>query len=141
VILERVVEWKSLRSELSEGSPWIEYARQNPLAFVRMGLCDQIADKASRGTNTVVVYLLDPALEHAIRVGSEGVDDTLLAACYEEFAHLPPTAARPYILTGLETRQAVQDLLRSEFPRYAVLAHEELPPATNVQPVARISAN
>ena len=110
---------------------------------MRIGLGREIAYKAARQTSTVVVYLLDPALERAVTdmARSDETADAILDACHAEFAQLPPTAAIPHVLTTIEARSAVQELLRWEFPRQSVLAHEELPPRINVQPIARISSS
>ena len=68
------------------------------------------------------------------------LQEAVLRACHAEFGQLPPTATRPSILTVMEARRPLYELLRSVFSRITVLAHEELPPGTNVQPVARITA-
>jgi hypothetical protein len=141
-ILERLVELDAVRKDDAvAGNAWREYALEQPLAFVRIGLGNEIAYKAARQTNTVVVYLLDPAIERMISDTTSALGeraDAILRACDAELSHLPPTALRPHILTVMEVRRAFQDLVRLEFPRLSVIAHEELPPGMNVQPIARI---
>jgi type III secretory pathway component EscV len=110
------------------------------VSFVRAGLADAIAHKVSRGTGTVVVYLLDPEIERAIAAAEP---DTELAerfseAVRTEVAMLPRTALTPAVLTESSARARVRELLRHEFPYMTVLAHGELPAQYNVQPVARI---
>jgi type III secretion protein V len=143
-ILDRLAEWSTVRNAAPDiPAPSRAHALARPVAFVRIGLGREIAYKAARQTSTVVVYLLDPAIERAVTdaTRSDEISDAILEGCRAEFAQLPPTAALPHILTTLEARSAVQELLRSEFPRQSVLAHEELPPQINVQPVARISSS
>jgi hypothetical protein len=139
-ILERLAELDVVRWEPTSNAGR-DRALAYPVAFVRAGLAHQIAYKAARQTNTVVVYLLDAGVERTAMepVVSVQDHDAILRACQAEFAHLPPTAIRPSLLTIVEARQPLVDLLRAAFPRLSVLAHEELPPGTNVQPVARIT--
>jgi type III secretion protein V len=115
----------------------------DPVAFVRVGLGREIAGKAAKRTETVVVYLLDAEAERLASVSPAGqlgkVGDDLLRALRAEMAYLPPTAFVPNILTFVEARSTLQRLINTEFPRMSVIAHEELPPGINVQPIARIS--
>jgi len=139
-ILERLAELGVVRCEPTSNAGR-DRALAHPVAFVRAGLGHEIAYKAARQTNTVVVYLLDAEVERTAMepVVSVQDHDAILRACQAEFAQLPPTAMRPSLLTIVEARQPLVDLLRAAFPRLSVLAHEELPPGTNVQPVARIT--
>ena len=141
-ILDRLVTLDIARQENVSPLPSSsEYVREDPLAFVRIGLARQIAHTAARQTDTVVVYLLDVAIERlTIAPASPDAEraDAILEAFEQEMAHLPPTAQRPHVLTVVEARRPLQKLLRSRFPRMSVIAHEELPPGINVQPVARI---
>jgi flagellar biosynthesis component FlhA len=120
---------------------------EDAVSFVRSGLTRQIAGAAARGTRTLVVYLLDPALERPFEsVGddeppSDGMADTLLAALTRELAYLPPTALVPCLLTAGRARAGVRAAIKHRYPRVSVVAHEELPADLNVQPVARISAS
>jgi type III secretion protein V len=115
------------------------------MSFVRAGLSDAIAHKVARGTETVVVYLLDPEIEAAVdELGDamgparESVADRVAGAVRSELAYLPPTALVPALLTRDELRRPVRDLIRHEFPRLTVLGFGDLPPSYNVQPVARV---
>jgi type III secretion protein V len=141
-ILDSLVELDAAKQEPSDlMPPWRKYAHDHPLAFVRIGLGRHIAHTAARQTCTVVVYLLDPAIERAVGTPSSLSSETaeaILEAFAQEMAALPPTAQRPHVLTVLEVRRPLQNLLRTRFPRISVIAHEELPPGVNVQPVARI---
>jgi flagellar biosynthesis component FlhA len=110
------------------------------LAFVRAGLAPEIASRATRTTNALVVYLLDEAIERLFAADARTSDqeDAALRALRDELAYLPATAQMPHLLTTLEARAALQRMVAVEFPRMLVLAHEELPRWTNVMPVARI---
>jgi len=118
------------------------------VAFIRSGLADAITHKAARGTETVVVYLLDAELEEAIAAHRDGkaptgpeepLADRLCAAVQNELSYLPPTAQVPALLTQNDLRRPLRDLLRHDFPRMTILGNGDLPPDHNVQPVARIT--
>lgn len=120
--------------------------------WLRLALARQIQHQASRGTNTVVAYLLDPAIEHEVlsetrepRAGGEPPTedraDAILNAVRAELDWLEgeyPDALVPDILTSLAARRPLRQILADEFPRLSVFAHEELR-EVNVQPIARIS--
>lgn len=111
------------------------------VSFVRAGMADSIALKLSRSTDTIVVYLLDSRIEHALLKPDldPSLPDRVLAAVRHEIAHLPRTAQKPAILTQPQTRVQIRELLRGEFPYVSVVAYGELPRSYNIQPVARIS--
>ena len=111
-----------------------------------------VSHKYARGTNTLVVYLLDPQIEEAIRGSikrtSAGthlalepdIAQEIVGAVKNECGHLPPTAQRPVILTAMDIRRYVRKLLEYEFnPPFSVVSYQELSPELNIQPVARIS--
>jgi flagellar biosynthesis component FlhA len=108
-------------------------------AHVRAGMADGIASQAARGTETVVVYLVDPALERLLEAGAADAGDRLAAALRAEREHLPRTAMVPVVLTRSELRARVRALLAPEFPEQRVIGYAELPPGFNVQPVARLA--
>jgi hypothetical protein len=120
----------------------------DPVAYVRTGMADLIASQVSRGTETVVVYLLDDRLERAAAaldpVQSTAADwqlqAVLCAAVRAELAWLPRTALIPTLLTHDDARRPLRRLLRARFPRLSVVSYSDLPAHFNVQPVARISA-
>ena len=144
LILERWLDYDMLRRQ--NATPPIaarEATRRNALEFVRAGLAREIASKVTRHTNTAVVYLVDTniarltAMHSVSELGETG--DAILQAIRAELAHLPRTAQVPHLLVFTESRATLQRLVASEFPRMTVFAHEELPPGTNVMPVARIA--
>jgi len=112
------------------------------LACVRIGLAGQIADKAAASAATVVVYLLDEEIERlAAGPSVEPLDrraDDILDAIRRAASRLPRNATVPHLLTFVDARRTLQQLIADEFPRVSVLAHEELPPGTLLMPIERI---
>ncbi|PTL80493.1 type III secretion system export apparatus subunit SctV [Vitiosangium sp. GDMCC 1.1324] len=119
---------------------------------VRSSLRRYVSHKFARGTGTLVVYLLDPQIEEAIRGSikrtSAGthlalepdIAQEIVQAVKTECGHLPPSAQRPVILTAMDIRRYVRKLLEFEFnPPFSVVSFQELSPDLNIQPVARIS--
>ncbi|MFL5355363.1 type III secretion system export apparatus subunit SctV [Archangium sp.] len=119
---------------------------------VRSSLRRYVSHKFARGTGTLVVYLLDPQIEEAIRGSikrtSAGthlalepdIAQEIVQAVKSECGHLPPSAQRPVILTAMDIRRYVRKLLEFEFnPPFSVVSFQELSPDLNIQPVARIS--
>jgi type III secretion protein V len=112
--------------------------------FVRASLKRYISHKYTRGSNTLVVYLLDSAIEQ--RIGDAGTrpltsqEQALFkAALRDEVEKLPTTAQNPVLLTVMDIRKQVRKLIEPDFPDLAVLTYQELSPDMNIQPIARIS--
>jgi hypothetical protein len=113
-------------------------------SFVRAGLADTIGNTSARGTNTLVVYLLEPAFDQELAGRSRStvnptVAEDLREAIHTELVHLPATAQVPALLTTEPSRVAARDVICDEFPAIRVLSYPDIPPDYNVQPVARIS--
>jgi flagellar biosynthesis component FlhA len=132
----------------------------NVAAFVRMELKRQLSHLTMGGRNTLVVYLLSPdaeryILQAAMRYREEtrdGKEDfrewfgqvrqgALLVAIRREIGKLAPLAPLYPILTTVEVRAWVRQLIADEFPRMPVLAYQELTAELNIHPKARISPN
>ena len=112
--------------------------------FVRACLKRSISHKYTRGSNTLLVYLLDSAIEERIAdTGAHPLTDEerakLLKAIRGEVASLPPTAASPVLLTSFEVRRPLRKIIAHDFPRLAVLSYQDLSPDLNIQPIVRIS--
>ena len=120
---------------------------------VRTALRQHLSHKFAHRGGTMVIYLLEPAIEEAIR-GSirTGPDGTSHLALEPELAQeivqavrvetqlRPPHAPRPVILTTADIRRYVRKLLEFEFsPPYTVVSYQELSPELSIEPVARIS--
>lgn len=122
------------------------------ISFIRSGMKRQIGQKYSRGTSTVVVYLLDQEMERFLlehlsfeageMLGTKIDDhecDKILDAIRTEIAYLPSTVTKPAILTTVDIRASLREIIAPEFPRMPVISFLDLPSNMNVQPVARIS--
>jgi hypothetical protein len=109
--------------------------------FVRVGMRDQIAHKASRGTGVIVAYLLDADIETALRIQprTEDDDERILSAILHELEFLPRSAAIPVIMTDQIVRAHLLALVSPSLPDVGVIGHGDVPPPTLVQPVARIT--
>ncbi|MFX0194478.1 MAG: FHIPEP family type III secretion protein [Candidatus Hodarchaeota archaeon] len=118
----------------------------NLASFVRVGMKRYISSKYARGGNTLVVYLLDREIEESLlehlKRGSrlaEDKRDKILEAVRGEVSTLPSTGSIPSILTTIDLRAFVREVILPEFPRLPVLAYNELSPDMNIQPIARIA--
>lgn len=114
--------------------------------FVRASLKRYISHKYTRGSNTLVVYLLAPAIERRlIDAGTRPLADSereeLLKAVDAEVGTLPPTAQSPVLLTTFEVRHSLRKVVEKKYPRLAVVSYQELSPDMNIQPIARISVD
>jgi type III secretion protein V len=157
-ILQRLVEEeisiRDLRGILQALAEYGQVEADNVMLteHVRASQRRYISHKYARGTGTLVVYLLDPNIEDAIRGSikrtSAGAHlalepelaQEIVQAVRNECGHLPPSAQRPVILTAMDIRRYVRKLLEYEFnPSFSVLSYQELSPELNIQPVARIS--
>jgi type III secretion protein V len=153
-LVEEEISIRDLRGILQSLAEYGQVEADNVMLteHVRASLKRYVSNKYARGTNTLVVYLLDPQMEEAVRGAikrtSAGTHlalepelaQEIVQAVKTECGHLPPTAQRPVILTGMDIRRYVRKLLEYEFnPPFSVLSYQELSPDLNIQPVARIS--
>jgi flagellar biosynthesis component FlhA len=138
LIFSRIVEYCDLMASSAAGAD-----EDGLVEFIRRGLRREIRYRFSLN-DTMVVYLLDSQIEEILsrelrtRLVECEAEEVLLAI-RREIARLPRTAAMPCLLTTPSARPRLTDLVRREFPGLAVLCHEDLPPDTNIQPVARIA--
>ncbi len=153
-LVEEEISIRDLRGILQALAEYGQVEQDNVMLTenVRASLKRYVSHKYARGTNTLVVYLLDPQIEEAIRSSikrtSAGthlalepdIAQEIVQAVKNECGHLPPTAQRPVILTAMDIRRYVRKLLEYEFnPPFSVVSYQELSPDLNIQPVARIS--
>ncbi|RKH60383.1 type III secretion system export apparatus subunit SctV [Corallococcus aberystwythensis] len=154
-LVEEELSIRDLRGILQALSEYGQVEADNVMLteHVRASLRRYISHKYARGTGTLVVYLLDPNIEEAIRSSikrtSAGahlalepeIAQEIVGAVRSECGHLPPSAQRPVILTAMDIRRYVRKLLEYEFnPSFSILSYQELSPELNIQPVARISS-
>ncbi|HSP77171.1 MAG TPA: type III secretion system export apparatus subunit SctV [Myxococcaceae bacterium] len=153
-LVEEEISIRDLRGILQALAEYGQVEADNVMLteHVRSSLRRYVSHKYARGTGTLVVYLLDPQIEEAIRSSikrtSAGthlalepdIAQEIVQAVKSECGHLPPSAQRPVILTAMDIRRYVRKLLEYEFnPAFAVVSYQELSPDLNIQPVARIS--
>jgi type III secretion protein V len=153
-LVEEEISIRDLRGILQALAEYGQVEADNVMLteHVRASLKRYVSNKYARGTNTLVVYLLDPQIEEAVRSSikrtSAGthlalepdIAQEIVQAVKNECGHLPPTAQRPVILTAMDIRRYVRKLLEYEFnPPFSVVSYQELSPDLNIQPVARIS--
>jgi hypothetical protein len=121
-------------------------------SYIRAGLKRYISHKYTRGSNTLIVYLLDPEIEEMLleqQVAGRGAQqgplssrerDEILEAVRAETGTLPSTSVHlPAILTSIDIRPLLRAIMAAEFPRMPVLAYQELSPDLNIQPIARLA--
>ena len=125
-----------------------KYVKETPeiiAEYIRSRMKEYISHKYTKGGNTLVAYLLDPAIEAILEVSakdsvsvSKADYDSIMAAVSTEIENLPPTTQNPVILTYNTIRSSVKEMISQTFPRLAVVAYNELAPEMNIQPIARI---
>lgn len=114
--------------------------------YVRASLKRYISHKYTRGTNTLIAYLVDAALEQRIaedgtRPLTELEQKDLLAAITEMLAAESHTSEYAVLLTTYEVRRALRRLIEDRFSSLAVVSYQELSPDMNIQPIGRISTS
>ena len=110
----------------------------------RMALRRYLSHKYTRGGNTLVVYIVDRAIEERLAVPtplSSSELDALLDAVLNEVGSLPPTTTQPVLLTTFAVRRRLRGLIQHAFPTLAVLSYQELRAEIKIQAIARITLN
>lgn len=153
-LVEEEISIRDMRGILQALAEWGQVEGDSVMLteHVRASMKRYISHKYARGQNTLVVYLLDPQIEEAIRGAikhtSSGshlalepdIAQEIISAVRHECGNLPPTAQRPLLLTAMDIRRYVRKLLEYEFmPPFSVVSYQELSPELNIQPVARIT--
>lgn len=151
-LVEEGVSVRDLRSILQTLAEWgpVESDGVALTEQVRSSLRRAISHQAARGSDTLVVYLLDNQIEETVRSSIQHnasgsflalepeITQEILAAIRKELGHRSPTAQRPVLLTAQDVRRFVRKLVELEFPEVDVLSFQELSPDLNVQPLGRI---
>ena len=121
--------------------------------YARAALQREIMARLTRGTNELIVFLLDPELEviieNAIKHTPTGsyVDlaptqlRAIVDAIDQAIAILPENSQRPAILTVMQIRAAVQRMVAPTMPLISVVSYQEMPSDINIQPLGRIALN
>lgn len=133
LILDAVVEYRAQNGS----TPGDE---RNLLEYVRTRLKRQIKKRVAGDGDSVVAYLLDQEIEALLdSAGDDDVVDPVLSAMWAEIRTLPTTTFVPAVFTSSEVRPRLRRCISGDLPGMAVIAEDELPIATNVQPVARLA--
>jgi type III secretion protein V len=151
-LMREEISIKNMKAILEALAEWAPY-ETDPVfltEYVRMNLKRYIAHRFGDGAAVLPVYLLDPALEQAIRGGIRhtasgsklSLDTEASQAVMESFrrafARVDLAATRPIVLAQMEVRYFVKRLLALEYPDVPVLSFQELPSDIRVQPVGQI---
>ena len=152
-ILERLLEFETVSVSDSElfvvdgrlpvppgATPgWQEY-----YAFVRRHLSPYLSHVHTWHNNTVVAYVIDPALEE--RAGRPEEDalsqeeiELLRDSIWAHLHGLSPSPAGQVVVTTTRARARIRALLAPEFPDLPVLARAELRPEVSIQQVGTIA--
>lgn len=109
------------------------------VASVRIALGEQIVARINGDAVLLDVFQLDPDLEQAIR-SERGAEPAFRDAIARAVAGERTSAERRNspILTTLEVRSRLQEILEPVMPRAIVLAYQELPPTLRLQVTSRI---
>ncbi|MDE0881254.1 MAG: type III secretion system export apparatus subunit SctV [Myxococcota bacterium] len=151
-LVEEGISIRDLRSILQTLAEWGPVESDNVALTeqVRSSLRRAISHHAARGSDTLVVYLLDNEIEETVRSSIQHsasgsflalepeITQEILAALRKELGQRGPTSQRPVLLTAQDIRRFVRKLVELEFPEIGVLSFQELSPDLNVQPLGRI---
>ncbi|MCL2012556.1 MAG: type III secretion system export apparatus subunit SctV [Cystobacterineae bacterium] len=119
---------------------------------VRVALRRPIASKHARGTTSLLVYSLDRDIERiiqeSIKYSASGsaylaiepdISREIVGAVRRECGFVSPSAQRPVILTKMQVRRYVYNLLSHEFtPPLPVMSYQELPPEIQIKVITQI---
>ena len=117
------------------------------VAFVRIGLKLQIEAQSRRGSKTLQVLQVDQAMEDSLLELvvelARGGEAALVAApirkyLVERMATAWTRPGPPVVLTTVTVRRAFRTLVGDEFPDATVIAYEELPTNSQLEPFAAI---
>jgi type III secretion protein V len=152
-LVVELVSIRNLRRILMALADWGR-VENDPLLlteYVRAALQRQLTYQLSRGTNQLIVFLLHPEIETAIRDATRytatasyvDLEPTrlrkILDAIRGPVCALPDGVQVPQILTLMEIRSSVRRLVGTSMPWLHVVSYQELRPDANIQPVGRIS--
>ena len=152
-ILERLLEFETV--SVSDSELFVVDGRlpvppgtipgwQDHYAFVRRHLSPYLSHVHTWHDNTVVAYVIDPALEG--RVGKAEQDalpqeeiELLRDSIWGHLHGLSPSPAGQVVVTTTRARARIRALLAPEFPDLPVLARAELRPEVSIQQIGTIA--
>jgi type III secretion protein V len=152
-LVEEQISIRDLRQILEALAQWGPQEK-DPLVLtehVRRSLRRYISHKHATEDRTLRAYLLDPAIEEAVRDSIRRTERGSYLAIEPDLSRDIVQAVRrqveahgadeptPAVLTTMDLRRHVRRLLEVDFPELAVLAYTELVPELRVEPVARVS--
>lgn len=152
-LVDEQISVRDLRTILMAMAYWGR-TEQDPLYLAehaRAELKRQITHKFARGSDTLVVWLLDPAIEKAVQdamrytpTGAyvEMPPEQLAAivdAIEQSLRRLPDDCQVPPILTVIGIRAFIRRLVSHSMPKLFALSYFELRPNINIQPLGRIT--
>jgi type III secretion protein V len=156
-ILQRLVEeqvsLRDLRGIIGTLAEWALLEKDTTMLveYCRVHLKRYISFKYSRGSSTLLVYLLDPQIEEMIRnsiqVTETGnylalepqITSEILQAIRMEVESIPHSGQFPVIVTQMDIRRFVRLIVALDFPNMGVISFQELVPEMQLQPIATIS--
>lgn len=156
-VLQRLVQEgisiKDTKSILDALSEWgrIEKDPVMLTEHIRVSMRRYISYRFAMGSDNLFVYLLSPEIEDlirsSIRRNSNGsflsldpnVAQEILESIRRSVSQRPSTTQQPVIVTDIELRRFVRNLVELEFQNLAVLSYQELVPELSIQPIGRIS--
>jgi type III secretion protein V len=118
--------------------------------YVRIALRRYISYKFSGGQNILVVYLLEPQTEEAIRKAirqtsggsflalDPATSKKLVDTIKSKVGGALQRERTPVILTSMDIRRFLRKLVELDLPDLPVLSHQELTEEINIQPLGRI---
>jgi type III secretory pathway component EscV len=152
-LLAEGVGIRNLRCILMAVAHWGRI-EQDPLLlteYARAGLKRQISHQRSRGSNQLVVFLLDPEIERQVREAMTHTHQgsylamppallrAILSAIEEANSLVRAGAQVPQILTTLEIRSSIRRLVAPTMPWLHAVSYQELRDDIQIQPIGRIS--
>ncbi|MBE7171222.1 MAG: FHIPEP family type III secretion protein [Williamsia sp.] len=128
-----------------EISDW-KMEAENSVEFVRGRLKRSISQQYTKGQSSLMVYILDAAIEETINPKHSPSNrpdaawiKKFVDAVWNEVDSLPSSAQQPVVLTNINVRPHVKSLLEKRMPDLAVLSYQDLSPELNIQPLAKIT--
>jgi type III secretion protein V len=91
------------------------------------------------GAGTLLAYLVDPAVEEALRTSGQALDPSQAGAILEGVKRLG-RQGKAVLLASPDVRRLLRRLIEGAFPEVPVLTFAELDPELQVRPVGRLVA-